>query len=80
MNNLTVNVGDFDFGVFRRTYGNVMLGNLGCIESIVHYSMMLLKDHSAEVDVGQLTAKTRRLLGELEVQDYFRSQRYRELG
>lgn len=41
---------------------------------------MLLKDHAAEVDVGQLTEKTRRLLGELEVQDPFRRQRYRELG
>ena len=50
------------------------------MESIVHYSMMLLKDHAAEVDVGQLTEKTRRLLGELEVQDPFRRRRYQELG
>jgi hypothetical protein len=50
------------------------------MESIVHYSVMLLKDHAAEVDVEQLTEKTRRLLGELEVQDPFRRQRYRELG
>lgn len=51
-----------------------------CMESIVHYVMMLLKNYSSEVDVAQLTAKTRRLLNQLEDLDPMRRQRYRDLA
>lgn len=78
-NNLTANVSDIDF----MTFGGLTewrCSKSGCMESIVHYSMMLLKDHAAGVDANQLIEKTRRLLRELEIQDPFRRQRYRELG
>ncbi|KAF7338661.1 Rab-protein geranylgeranyltransferase [Mycena venus] len=50
-----------------------------CMESLVHYKQLLLKNHSSSVDAATITNDCRRLLGDLRVLDPARRRRYEEI-
>ncbi|KAJ7871443.1 rab-protein geranylgeranyltransferase [Mycena olivaceomarginata] len=50
-----------------------------CMESLVHYKRLLLKNHHSSVDASSLTSDCRRLLSDLRVLDPARRRRYEEI-
>ncbi|KAJ6500469.1 hypothetical protein C8R45DRAFT_977826 [Mycena sanguinolenta] len=50
-----------------------------CMESLVHYKQLLLKNHAPYVDAASLTNDCRRLLADLRVLDPARRRRYEEI-
>ncbi|KAJ7632209.1 rab-protein geranylgeranyltransferase [Roridomyces roridus] len=51
-----------------------------CMDSLVHYKRLLLKNHSSSLDVASLQSECRELLGKLRVLDPARQRRYEEIG
>ncbi|KAF9458639.1 rab-protein geranylgeranyltransferase [Collybia nuda] len=51
-----------------------------CMESIVHYTQLLLRNHASSVDSPALTSYCQSLLGRLQRLDPLRQHRYKELG
>ncbi|KAF7359357.1 Rab-protein geranylgeranyltransferase [Mycena sanguinolenta] len=51
-----------------------------CMESLVHYKQLLLKNHASSVDAASLTNDCRCLLADLRVLDPARRRRYEEIG
>ena len=62
----------------RKMFANFPLQ--GCLESIVHYKRLLLRDWASDIDVEQLRSECADLLKRLERLDPMRCMRYRELG
>jgi hypothetical protein len=52
----------------------------GCLESIIHYKRLLLRNWSHELDAPQLSYECIDLLKRLEALDPMRRNRYQELG
>ncbi|THV07879.1 rab-protein geranylgeranyltransferase [Dendrothele bispora CBS 962.96] len=50
-----------------------------CMESMVHYNLLLIKNHSSNVDVPKLTQECRSFLKELRIVDTARTRRYDEI-
>jgi geranylgeranyl transferase type-2 subunit alpha len=61
---------------FFRAY----LVNSGCMESLVHYKRLLLRNNSSATDTAPLTKDCLRLLQQLQDLDPARKQRYEEIG
>jgi len=53
---------------------------IGCLESIVHYQQLLVKNWSLETDVKQMSEDCISLLKRLEELDPMRKMRYQEQG
>ncbi|TFK42750.1 rab-protein geranylgeranyltransferase [Crucibulum laeve] len=51
-----------------------------CMESIVHYKLILIRNHSRSVDVGKLTGDCSTLLSQLQRLDPSRRRRYEEIA
>ncbi|KAF5373131.1 hypothetical protein D9758_001690 [Tetrapyrgos nigripes] len=51
-----------------------------CMESLVHYNMLLIRNHVSSVNTAELVQECRKLLGELRKVDSARRERYNELG
>ncbi|KAF8184919.1 rab-protein geranylgeranyltransferase [Mycena galopus ATCC 62051] len=51
-----------------------------CMESLVHYKQLLLKNHASSIDAASLRSDCRRLLSDLCVLDPARRRRYEEIG
>lgn len=52
----------------------------GCLESIVHYKLLLLRKYGAELDAKLLSEECRVLLRCLKALDPARRRRYEDLG
>lgn len=67
-----------------RSIASALLPNLGrdigCLESIVHYQQLLVKNWSHETDVKQMSEDCISLLKCLEELDPMRKMRYKELA
>lgn len=67
-----------DVSASRRSLS--LMKSIGCMESLVHYKRLLLKNHHSSVDASSLTSDCRRLLSDLRVLDPARRRRYEEIG
>ncbi|EDR11331.1 uncharacterized protein LACBIDRAFT_233141, partial [Laccaria bicolor S238N-H82] len=63
----------------RLSSDNINVFNIGCMESIVCYKRMLIKDHATDVDLAMLTRECNNMLQQLQELDPLRRRRYEDL-
>jgi len=56
------------------------IGNVGCLESLVYYKALMLRNHKGDVDIQTLVSECRMFLDQLKMLDPMRSQRYEQIG
>lgn len=60
--------------------GPLILVRIGCLESLVHYKRILIRNHKEKVNTQALVKECQALLSQLEEIDPMRSRRYEEIG